>query len=94
MRDNKLLMLIASAIIVATALFASSSAMAQTSGTCGDNATWTYDEATKTLTISGTGAMSDYPSDNQPWSSIQDIQTVIIGNGITTIGENAFYKCK
>lgn len=77
-------MLIASAIIVATALFASPSTMAQTSGTCGDKATWTYDENTKTLTISGTGAMSDYTiNSGSPWNNINDIQTVVIGEGIT-----------
>lgn len=94
MRENKLLMLIASAIIVATALFASSSAIAQNSGTCGDNATWTYDENTKTLTISGTGAMSDYVltnnSSSTPWKDFDDIQTVIIENGITYIGSFSF----
>ena len=94
MRENKLLMLIASAIIVATAMFVSSSAMAQTSGTCGDNATWTYDENTKTLTISGTGAMSDYDftnnSSSTPWKDFDDIQTVIIENGITYIGSFSF----
>lgn len=94
MRENKLLMLIASAIIVATAMFASSTAMAQNSGTCGDNATWTYDENTKTLTISGTGAMSNYDVDDPSWSSIQDIQTIVVDEGITTIGEFAFYNCK
>jgi hypothetical protein len=29
-------------------------------GTCGENAYWEYDESTKTLTISGTGAIYDY----------------------------------
>ncbi len=95
MRENKLLMLIASAIIVATAMFASSSAKAQTSGTCGDNATWTYDEDTKTLTISGTGAMSDYSSANAPWWNLRDnIQSVIIESGITHIGDYSFYLYK
>lgn len=32
----------------------------ETSGKCGDNAFWDYNATTKTLTISGTGAMYDY----------------------------------
>ena len=35
------------------------SVSAATSGTCGDNLTWTLDDA-GTLTISGTGAMANY----------------------------------
>ena len=35
-------------------------ANADASGYCGDNLTWTYEEATKTLTITGEGAMTDY----------------------------------
>ena len=35
-------------------------ASADDGGKCGDNLTWTYVEATKTLTISGTGVMSNY----------------------------------
>lgn len=35
-------------------------AMADESGQCGENLTWTYEEATHTLTISGTGDMYDY----------------------------------
>ena len=59
------------------------------SGTCGDNLTWTLDEE-GTLTISGTGAMYDF--DYAPWESYKDqIYTVQIGDGVTTIGSNAFY---
>ena len=37
-------------------------ASADDSGTCGTNVTWSWVESTKTLTISGTGAMDDYDS--------------------------------
>ena len=37
-------------------------ASADDSGTCGDNLTWTYESATNTLTISGTGNMNNYQS--------------------------------
>ena len=71
-------------------------ANADQSGTCGENLTWTYVEATHTLTISGTGAMKDYYwSDNAaPWRSISgNIQSVIFENGVTTIGNYAFSGC-
>ena len=71
-------------------------------GTCGDptvnegkNVTWLYNIATRTLTISGAGAMADFSSkDNQPWKDNRDnITTVVIKNGVTSIGGNAFYGC-
>ena len=62
--------------------------------TCGDNVFWSYVEATKTLTISGTGAMTNYSSNNRPWNSyISSIQNVIIESGVTSIGDLAFYGC-
>lgn len=66
-------------------------ARAATSGTCGENLTWTLD-SNGTLTISGTGAMEDhYYSSDVPWYSGKDkIKTVDIKNGVTTIGERAF----
>ncbi len=71
--------------------------MAQNSGTCGENATWTYDTETQTLTISGTGKMADYSykSNNRcPWYNIsKDIKTVVINQGITSIGNYAFVYC-
>ncbi|MDR2805119.1 MAG: leucine-rich repeat domain-containing protein [Dysgonamonadaceae bacterium] len=66
----------------------------QTSGTCGENLTWTLEN--NTLTISGTGAMLNYSDYNyySPWySSHSSIITVIIENGVTGIGNYAFYRC-
>jgi len=66
-----------------------------TSGTCGENVTWAFDEATGTLTISGTGKMADFFNlETIPWYDYSDqIKTVTIQNGVTSIGEFAFYNC-
>jgi len=53
-------------------------------------------DANGTLTISGTGAMADYPSavGNAPWhNSKNSITSVVIERGVTTIGINAFNGC-
>ena len=62
------------------------------SGTCGENLTWTLDSE-GALTISGTGAMRDYSSElDVPWHSHQDsILSVSLGEGVTHIGDYAFY---
>ena len=69
------------------------------SGTCGaqgDNLTWTL-TCDSVLTISGTGAMADYNNaDNMPapWFQYHTfIQSVIIEDGITSIGFEAFWEC-
>ena len=55
---------------------------------------WGYDNGTQTLTISGTGAMADYNSDNQPWKDFRgDITSVVIEDGVTSIGDYAFFDC-
>lgn len=63
------------------------------SGTCGDNLTWALDTDTGVLEISGTGAMTNWDSSSSvPWYSYRSyIQTVNIGNSVTTIGNYAFY---
>jgi len=62
---------------------------AETSGTCGDNATWQFEESTGTLTISGTGAMSD-----SGWEDYKgSIKKIVITDGITSICEAAFSGC-
>ena len=68
-------------------------ATAATSGSCGDNLTWSFDESTGTLEISGTGDMTNYSWANRPWEDSEDlITTVTIGNGVTSIGDYAFYS--
>ena len=59
-----------------------------------DNLTWTLD-ADGTLTISGTGAMKDYnAADNlSPAYMNSNVKKVVIEDGVTSIGELAFYKC-
>ena len=66
-----------------------------TSGKCGNNVYWSYDLTTNTLTISGTGAMNNYDNyDNIPWRGYREnILTVKIETGVTTIGWRAFNGC-
>ncbi len=64
------------------------------SGTCGADLTWTItgEENDLTLTISGTGTMTDYGSiESVPWyENASKIKTVMVGEGVTTIGTLAF----
>ena len=56
--------------------------------------TWNFDAATGTLTIGGTGAMADYDQTTAPWAFLSDkITRVIIGEGVTKVGNNAFQGC-
>ena len=92
--------LLALALVVGITLL-TPKAQAATSGTCGDNLTWTLDDA-GVLTISGTGAMTNYSLDSSgpgassthPWKNIADsIKSVVIDPGITSIGKHAFAGC-
>lgn len=63
-------------------------------GTCGDNLTWLLNTADSTLTISGTGAMTNYTSSDAPWKTYSVIvKYVVIENGVTLIGSRAFLGC-
>ncbi|MCD8376720.1 MAG: leucine-rich repeat protein [Oscillospiraceae bacterium] len=71
-----------------------------TSGTCGDNLTWTLEDGV--LTISGTGTMDQYTdvydsetetwSTSAPWGS-DTVTSVVVEEGVTGIGSYAFYDC-
>ena len=67
---------------------------ADTSGTCGENLTWTLDSSGK-LTISGTGSMDNWTYERDaPWHAYRaDITKLVIENGVTSIGGNAFSSC-
>ena len=63
-------------------------------GQCGDNIFWTVD-ANKVLHLRGSGEMDNYTSDMfVPWSKwVPEIKAVEISEGITSIGNSAFYGC-
>ena len=88
---NKLLRYLCMALMAVVCM--SVNAQAATSGTCGANATWEYDEGETTLTISGTGAMDNYTDalTDAPWNAYRtSVSKVVIGDGITHIGNWAF----
>ncbi|MBQ7597994.1 MAG: leucine-rich repeat domain-containing protein [Clostridia bacterium] len=67
---------------------------ANETGSCGSGLTWMYNDATKTLTISGNGAMNDYSYRSAPWYNHSwEITKIVLEDGITRIGTYAFYEC-
>ena len=62
-------------------------------GECGEDLSWTLNAGT--LTIKGEGAMTDYSELNlPPWYEFRDeIIRVVFPEGLTTIGNMAFYNC-
>ena len=66
-------------------------------GSCGENATYTLD-SDGVLTISGSGAINDYAFTGLEWArdekvryeKVEKIKKVVIGKGITKIGEMEF----
>ena len=64
------------------------------SGTCGNNLTWEL-SCDSVLTISGTGAMTNYHTalNRSPWDGNANIKRVIFSDGVTTVGDYAFYDC-
>lgn len=77
---------------------------AEAKGVCGADLTWYYQD--NVLVIKGTGPMSDFfakdpgafsgedPETTQPWEEyLSDIGMIIIDDGCTSIGSNAFRYC-
>ena len=64
-----------------------------TTGKCGENVTYSFDESTGVLTISGTGDMNQWSEDVSPWYGDTRIKTLIINEGVTSIGGSAFENC-
>lgn len=58
-------------------------------GKFGENVTWRFDSCTNKLIIEGTGPMLYTLSHDSKYK----IQTIVIGEGVTSIGARAFYHC-
>ncbi len=76
-------------------------------GTCGDDCNWSFNETTKTLTITGSGEMKDYgPKGDvimgnvdiqaqlniRPWNDIaSEVENVVV-SGLNSVGARAFQR--
>ena len=92
------------ALIVISTLVFPMSISAKTTGKCGPKLKWSIDYPTGTLTITGTGPMDDFTvdygssdnSDTVPWydDRTSNIEKVVIAEGVTSIGKDAFRGCE
>ncbi|MBR2047543.1 MAG: leucine-rich repeat protein [Oscillospiraceae bacterium] len=63
-----------------------------TSGTCGDDLTWQLSDQ-GVLTILGTGDMWDYSTLEEPGWRYENVNTLILADGVTSVGAYALYYC-
>lgn len=60
-------------------------------GYCGEAIMWDYTDGV--LTLTGVGAMDDFP-EGTPWEEYRsDIKKAVISGGITYVGARSFYDC-
>ena len=86
------------ALCMAVLLIPAAFAAGETSGTCGENVAWSLDNGV--LTISGSGPMEEYEAvwiddaylTSAPWKDYKaEVTSVVIEDGVTSIGACAFY---
>ena len=92
MRSKRIVSFLLSMILLLALFPATARADWAWAGTIGDNLEWEY--ADGKLTITGTGAM-EFGDEGRPWYDFKDeIVSVSIGEGVTTIANSAFFNCK
>ena len=91
-RKHHRILCIAIALLLAAALLCTPAAAAQ-SGSCGQGLQWQLSGGV--LRITGTGALPSYTDNSMPpwYGSAGSITTIIVGSGVTAIGDLAFYGC-
>lgn len=82
------------AVALMLTLLSAPAALAAESGACGADLAWTLDGGT--LTISGTGDMTDFSESGMaPWYPYRgEIVRLSLPKGLTSIGDLAFYDCE
>lgn len=91
MKSKRVLSFLLCMIMLLTLFPASARAAGAAAGVIGDDLEWTY--ADGALTITGTGAM-EFGDEGRPWYDFrEEITSVSIGEGVTTIANSAFFGC-
>ncbi|MBQ6540222.1 MAG: leucine-rich repeat protein [Oscillospiraceae bacterium] len=86
---KKLIAMVICTVLAVSMLTGGAMAFIAVQGTCGDCLTWTLTDD-GVMTVSGTGDMR-----NDPWPVYKnDIKTVVINDGATSIGKIALEECK
>ncbi len=90
-------LLLCAVMVLGSVAVGSVTAAAETidSGSCGANVTWSL-SGDGVLTISGKGKMNDVGPEDAVWHlrGYSDlIKSVVIKEGVTSVGTNAFYNC-
>ncbi len=69
-------------------------AYAADNGEYNEDIGWAFDSATGTLTVSGFGDMPGSEPGYRPWEEHnEDITAIVVGEGITSVGDYAFMDC-
>nr|MCR5781545.1 hypothetical protein [Clostridia bacterium] len=64
------------------------------SGSCGEKVSYVFNTASGELVISGEGAMTDYEKNGSPFRNDKSVRSLVIGEGVTSIGSYAFEGCE
>ena len=100
-KTKKIIAVVASLVVIIVAAAGIWVLTSVEKGSCGENVRYKYNGITDTLVISGEGPMADYddPYDfynenknETPFHELYNIKKVIIEEGITYIGKNAFAR--
>ncbi len=79
-------------LCISASLFVPLTAKAAILGECGENLTWSLEDGT--LTISGTGEMSDFMAYNELNSrNLSQLTNIVVESGVTGICSDAFSGC-
>lgn len=86
------ILLILASLLCFTACGTSTTKVADASGAAGA-LTWEYKQDTKTLTVRGVGEMPNFAGGSEvAWASVRaGVETIVVSDGITTVGDYAFY---
>ncbi|MCM1285815.1 MAG: leucine-rich repeat protein [Acetobacter sp.] len=87
---KKILSFILSAVIIITSVSGMTITANADTGSCGANVSYNFNSDTGALVISGTGAMTDYSTNNRPVWFGKEVKTIAVQSGVTSIGNRAF----
>lgn len=90
---KRLARILAASLAAGLLILIAPGAVAAEGGTFGE-LTWEWNGADGILTVGGEGEMEDVGPESVPWRELREsVRAVVIGDGVTAIGEWAFSRC-